>query len=68
MCCAQMLQLCLTLCDPVDCSLPGFSVREIFQAGKPEWVALPSLGGSPSPRDQTRISCISCIGRRILCR
>ena len=26
-------QLCLTFCDPVDCSLPGSSVYEIFQAG-----------------------------------
>ena len=27
---AKLLQLCLTLCDPVDCSLPGFSVHRIL--------------------------------------
>ena len=32
-------QLCLTLCDPVDCSLPSSSVHEIFQARILEWVA-----------------------------
>ena len=30
--CAKLLQLCLTLCYPVDCSLPGSSVHEILQA------------------------------------
>ena len=30
--CAQMLQLCLTLCDSVDCSLPGSLAHGIFQA------------------------------------
>ena len=29
--CAKPLQLCLTLCDPMDCSLPGSSVRGILQ-------------------------------------
>ena len=33
-------QSCLTLCDPMDCSLPGSSTRGIFQAGVLEWVAL----------------------------
>ena len=32
-----------TLSDPMDCSLPGFSVHGIFQAGVLEWVPLPSL-------------------------
>ena len=32
-------QLCLTLCDPVDCSPPVFSVCGILQAGILEWVA-----------------------------
>ena len=32
-------QSCLTLCGPMDCSLPGSSVRGIFQARIPEWVA-----------------------------
>ena len=30
--CVKLLQLCLTLCDPVDCCLPGSSVCEILQA------------------------------------
>ena len=28
---AKLLQLCLTLCDPMGCSLPGFSVQGILQ-------------------------------------
>ena len=32
-------QLCLTLCDPMDCSLPRSSVHELFQARILEWVA-----------------------------
>ena len=31
-------QSCLTLCDPMDCSLPGFSVHGILQARMLEWV------------------------------
>ena len=34
-------QSCLTLCDPIDCSLPGFSVHGILQARILEWVAIP---------------------------
>ena len=37
---AKSLQSCLTLCDPMDCSLPGFSVHGILQAGTLEWVAI----------------------------
>ena len=36
---AKSLQLCPTLCDPMDCSLPGFSVQGILQARTLEWVA-----------------------------
>ena len=50
---------CLTLCDPVDCSPPGSSVRGIFQARVLEWVALPFCSGSSQPRDQTQVSCIA---------
>ena len=38
---AKVRQLCLTLCDPVDCSPPGFSVHGILQARILEWVAMP---------------------------
>ena len=34
-----------TLCDPMDCSLPGPSVHEILQARILEWVAMPSSRG-----------------------
>ena len=37
---SEVAQLCLTLCDPIDCSLPGFSVHGIFQARILEWVAI----------------------------
>ena len=37
---AKSLQSCPTLCDPMDCSLPGFSVHEILQARTLEWVAI----------------------------
>jgi len=33
-------QLCLTLCDLMDCSPPGFSVHGILQATVLEWVAI----------------------------
>ena len=36
-----VLQSCLTLCDPMDCSLPGSSVHGILQATILEWVAIP---------------------------
>ena len=59
---AQLLKLRLTLCNPVDCSLPGSSVHEIFQAKILEWVAMPSSRGSSQPRDQNRgVSCVFCI-------
>ena len=64
--CAKSLQLCPTLCDPMDRSLPGSSVHWIFQARIPEWVAMPSSRGSSQPRDQTCVSYISCIGRQVL--
>ena len=37
---AKSFQSCLTLCDPMDCSLPGFSVHGILQARTLEWVAI----------------------------
>ena len=39
---AKLLQSCLTLCDPMDCSLLGSSVPEILQARILEWVAVSS--------------------------
>ena len=34
---SEVTQLCPTLCDPMDCSLPGSSVHGIFQARVLEW-------------------------------
>ena len=39
-------QLCLTLYDPIDCSIPGSSVHGILQARILEWVAMPFFRGS----------------------
>ena len=36
---SEVAQSCLTLSDPIDCSVPGSSVHRIFQARVPEWVA-----------------------------
>ena len=58
---AQLLQSCLTLCDPMNCSLPGFSGHGILQARIMEWVAISYSKGSSWPRDQTCVSCVSCI-------
>ena len=55
---SEVAQLCLTLRDPMDCSLPGFSVHAILQARILEWVAIPSSRGSSQPRNQTK-SCIA---------
>ena len=37
---SEVAQLCLTLRDPVDCSLPGSSAHGIFQARVLEWGAI----------------------------
>ena len=37
---SEVAQLCLTLCDPMDCNLPGSSVRGLFQARILEWGAI----------------------------
>ena len=64
--CVLLAQSCLTHQDPTDCSPPGFSAHGIFQARRLEWVAISYSMESSWPRDETRISCISCIGRQIL--
>ena len=46
--------LCPTLCDPMDCIVPG-----ILQARILEWVAFPFSRGSSPPRDQTHVSRIA---------
>ena len=58
---SEVAQSCLTLCDPMDCSLTGFSVHGIFQARVLEWVAISFSRGSSWPRDRTWVSGI--VGR-----
>ena len=54
----KVTQSCLTLCDPVDCSLPGFSAHGISQARVLEWVVISFSRGSSQPRDQIQVSSI----------
>ena len=51
--------LCLTLCDPMNCSPPGSSVHGFSQARILEWVAIPFSRGSSWHRDWTWLSCIA---------
>ena len=60
---AKSLQSCLALCDPIDGSPPGSAAPGILQARTLEWVAISYSKRSSRPRDQTHVSCISCIGR-----
>ena len=43
--CCLVTKLCLTLCDPMDCSPPDFSVHWVFQARILEWIVMPSSRG-----------------------
>ena len=63
---AKLLQSHSTLCDPMDCSLPGSTVHGILQARILEWLATPSFRGSSQPRYQTHVSYVSCIGEWFL--
>ena len=51
-----LTQLCPTLCNPMDYSLPGSSVHGILQARILEWTAMSSSRGSSQPRDRTQVS------------
>ena len=55
--------ICVTLCDPTDCSLTGCSIHGILQARILVWVAISYSRGSSWPRDWTHVSYLSCIGR-----
>ena len=48
--CSKPLQSCLTFCNPLDYSLPGFSVHGALQARILEWGAMLSSRGSSQPR------------------
>ena len=62
---AACVHLCLTLCDPTDCSPPGFSVHGILQARILEWVAIPFR--SFRPRDWTQVSSGGSAGVEYTC-
>ena len=53
------VSVCLTLCDPTDCSPPGSSIHRIFLAKMVEWVTISSARGSSSPRNRTHVSFIT---------
>ena len=47
--CAQSLQSCPTLCDPMDCGPPGSSIYGLLQGRIPEWAAIPFSRGPSCP-------------------
>ena len=55
----EVVQSCPTLCNPVDCSLPGSSIHEILQARILEWVVISFSRESSGHRDQTWVSSIA---------
>ena len=63
---AKSLKSYLTLCDSMDCSLPGSSVHGVFQANILEWVIMTSSRGSSWLRDRTNISYVSRTGRQVV--
>ena len=56
---SEVAQLCPTLCNPMDGSLPGSEVHGIFQARILEWATISFSRGSSQPRDWTKVSCIA---------
>ena len=56
---SEVAQSCPTLCNPVDCSLPGSSIHGISEARILEWIAISFSRGSFQPRDGTWVSCIT---------
>ena len=59
---SEVAQSCPTLCDVMDCSLPGCSIHGILQARILEWGAISFSRRFSQPRDWTQVFCI--IGRR----
>ena len=55
----KVAQACLTLCNAMDCSLPGSSIHGILQARILEWVAVPFSRVSSQLRDRTQVSLIA---------
>ena len=59
--CALPFQLCSNFFDAMDCCPPGSSVHGVLQPRIQKWVAIPIFRGSSQTRDQTQVSCASCI-------
>ena len=59
----SVTQLCPTLYDPVNYSLPVSSVHAVLQARTLKWAAISSSGGPSQTRGQAHVSCVSCISR-----
>ena len=57
--CVLVTQACPTLCNPTDCSPPGFSAHGILQARILEWIAIPFSRGTSQPRDWALVSCLT---------
>ena len=56
--CAKLLQLCPTLCDPMDCSSPDSPVHEVLQARILEWVAISYSRESRSRESNPHLLCL----------
>ena len=63
-CESEVTQSCPTLCNRMDCSLPGSSVHGVSQAGILKWASIFFSSRSSQPRDWTRVSCI--VSRRFI--
>ena len=55
---SEVVHLCLTLCDPIDCSLPGSSIHGVFQARILEWGAISFSRWASQLRGWTQFSSI----------
>ena len=56
---SEITQLCPTLCNHMNCNLPGSCIHGIFHTGGLEWVAISFFRGSSQPRDRTHVSHIA---------
>ena len=64
--CVKLLHSHLTLCNPMDCSLPGFSLHGVLQARILECAVMTSSGVSSWPKGWTHASYVPCIGEQVL--
>ena len=67
-CCCLVTKLCLTSCDPMDCSLPGSSVHGISRPEYWSGLPFPSPGDLPNPGIEPTSPALAGIGRQILYR